>query len=453
MPKLNFLQYQKDWINYEGRFALSEKSRRTGITYAEAYRMTRRHAAGLVKGKKSWFSSADISAAEEYIDYVEFFSKALNIAAQYVGEVVIDKEDDVTAHRVRFANGNEANAISSNPRRFRSKGGDVTLDEFAHHQEQEKMYTAAKPSIMWGNHVRIISTHNGDDSYFNFLITEIKKGNEGSMKNWKLFNVTIEDAIKQGLVDAILGHKATEEEVATFLEDAFSGMTQEAIDEEFFCKPRSSASSHLLTYELINAIERDDLLDETLSHITGDLYVGVDIGRKRNFTVIWIDEKLGDVLYCRKIIPLQNMKFRDQKEILYGVLSHKNFRRACIDATGIGANLAEDAALDFGELRVEEVTFNEKIKEELATDIYVNIENQQSRIPRDKRIRDDFYSVKAITTSAGKKRYEAPTAEDGSHADFYTAKALAVRAAKSYTGPIIITSGVHRRVNQILRGY
>lgn len=453
MSKIKFLPYQKDWITFEGRFALGEKSRRVGLTYAEAYRMTRRHSTGQVKGKKSWFTSADLSAAEEYIDYVGFFAKYLNIAAKYLGEVIIDKDKDITAHRVRFSNGDECNAISSNPRRFRSKGGDVTLDEFAHHEDQEKMFTAAKPSIMWGNHVRIISTHNGDDTYYNGLITEIKKGSDGTMKNWHLSKVTIDDAIKDGLVDTILGHKATKEEVVEFLEDAFSGMSQEAIDEEFYCKPRSSTNSHLLPYELINAIERDNILVDDLKNVVGDLYVGVDIARKRNFTVIWIDEKLGETTYSRKIIPLQKMPFRDQKEILYSVLAHPKMRRCCIDATGIGANLAEDAALDFGALRVEEINFTEAVKAELATDIYVAVEDRRTLIPRDKRIRDDFYSVKCVTTAAGKKRYEAKTAEDGSHADFFWAKALCVHAAKSYSGPLIITSGARRQMNSILEGY
>lgn len=451
--KLKFLPYQKEWIEFDGRFALSEKSRRTGITYAEAYRMTRRHATGKVKGGKSWFTSADLSAAEEYIDYVAFFAKFLNIAAEYVGEVIINKEDDVTAHRVRFSNGHECNAISSNPTRFRSKGGDVTLDEFAHHKDQEKMYTAAKPSIIWGNHVRIVSTHNGEDSYFNFLIKEILKGAEGTMKNWKLFKVTIDEAIKQGLVDTILGHKATKEEITEFLSDAFSGMTQEAIDEEFRCVPRSSSNDHLLPYELINAVERDNILNESLTDIQSDIYVGVDVGRKKNFTVIWIDEKLGEILYTRKVISLKNTTYRDQKEILYDVLKHPNMRRCCIDATGIGNQMAEEAQQDFGQFKVEPIIFTNKIKEEMASHTFVMVEGKKTLIPRDKRIRDDFYSVRATRTTAGNIRYEAETSDEGSHADFFWGKSLCLYAAKTNTGPLIITSGGKRLINSILKGY
>jgi len=453
MAKITFLPYQKLWIKNPSQFAIGEKSRRIGLTYAEAYRVASDLSTKNVKNNKVWFSSADLSAAEEFIDYVGFFARYLNIAAKYVGEVIIDKEDEITAHRVRFSNGAECNAISSNPTRFRSKGGDVILDEFAHHKDQEKMFTAAKPSMMWGNRVRIISTHNGDDSFFNSLINEVMKKNDGSMKNWSHFKKTIQDAINDGLIDTILQHKASKQEAATFLEDLFSGMTQEAIDEEFYCIPRSSSNSHLLKYELINAIERDDILNELLKDIIGDLYVGMDVGRKKNPSIIWIIEKLGELLYTRKVIPLKNMPYSDQRKILYDVFSHPNFRRACIDATGIGNQMAEEAQQQYGMLRVEPVVFTPKVKEELASYTYIMVEGRKVLIPRDKTIREDLYSVRAVTTAAGNVRYEAEQTKDGGHADYFFGLALALMAAKSYSGPLIITSGVHRQVNQLLNGY
>jgi len=453
MAKLKFLKYQSTWIKNESQFALCEKSRRVGITYAEAYRVTRDLASKNVKNNKVWFSSADLSAAEEFIDYVGFFAKFLNIAAKYVGEVVIDKDDDITAHRVSLSNGAECNAISSNPTRFRSKGGDVILDEFAHHKDQEKMFTAAKPSMMWGNRVRIISTHNSDESFFNNLVKEILKKDEGTMRSWSHFKITLDDAIKDGLIDTILQHKPTKEEAAKFLEDTFSGMTQEAIDEEFFCIPRSASNTHLLTYELINAVERDNIHDELLANITGDLYVGMDVGRKNNPSIIWILEKLGELLYSRKVIALKNIPYSQQREILYGVLSHKNFRRACIDATGIGNQLAEEAQEQFGTLRVEPVMFTPKSKEEIASHTYVMVEGKRVLIPRDKIIREDLYSVKAVTTAAGNVRYEADQTKEGGHADYFFGLGLALLAAKTYTGPLIITSRVKREINQILNGY
>lgn len=452
--KLKFLPFQKDFINDENQFIIYEKSRRIGITFAAGYKSTRDIAKRNVKGNKVWFSSADLTVSEEFIDYVQFFSRYLGAAAEYVGEILIDKESDMTARCVRFKRyGGEINAISSNPTNVRGKTGDFYGDEFAHHKDQDKMFTAAKPLSLRGARTVLVSTHNGEEVKFNQLIKEIKKGKDGSMKRWSHYKTTIDDAIKQGLVDQIFGHKASKEEVANWLEDAFSGMTQEAIDEEYYCIPRAGSGNHLLPYELINPIERDNILNELLSNIQGDLYVGMDVGRKKNPSVIWIDEKLGEILYTRNVVRLKNTTYKNQKEILYGFLSHPNFRRACIDATGIGNQLAEEAQQDHGTLRVEPVMFTNKSKEELASHMYIMVEGMKTLIPRDKRIREDFYSVRAVKTAAGNVRYEAEEDDEGGHADHFWAKALCLYAAKTNTGPLIITSGGKRAINDILKGY
>jgi len=455
MPaKLKFLPFQKEFINDQNQFIVYEKSRRIGITYASAFKATRDIAKRNVKGNKVWFSSADLTVSEEFIDYIQFFARYVGAAAEYVGEILVDKESDMTARCVKFKKyGGEINAISSNPTNIRGKTGDFYGDEFAHHKDQEKMFTAAKPLALRGARTILISTHNGEESYFNQLITEIKKGNEGTMKRWHSYKVTIDDAIKEGLVDQIFGHKATNEEIKIWLEDAFSGMTQEAINEEYFCIPRSGGGNHLLPYELINAIERDNILNESLEDVKGDLFVGMDIGRKNNPSVIWVDEKLGEMLYSRKIIPLKNIPYRDQRAILYEILSHKNFRRCCIDATGIGNQFAEEAVKDFGALRVEAIMFTSKSKEELASNMYVMVDSKRTLIPRDKKIREDFYSVRAVVTKAGNVRYEADEEKDGGHADYFWAKALCLYAAKTNSGPVIVTSAGKREINKILEGY
>ncbi len=454
MQKLKFLKFQADFINDENRFIIYEKSRRIGITFAAAYKATRDIAKKNVVGNKVWFSSADITVAEEFIDYVRFFARYINAAAEYLGEVLIDKEKDLTSRCVKFTKYNgEINAVSSNPNNIHGKTGDFYGDEFARHKDQEEMFTACKPLSVRGARTILISTQNGEDSKFNQLIAEIKKGEEGTMKRWHHYRVTVDDAIKDGLVEQILGHKPTQKEIADWLEDSFSGMSQAAIDEQYFCIPRSGGSDHLLPYELINPIERDNILNESLENIQGDLYVGMDVGRKNNPSVINVDEKLGDILYTRRVDFLKNMTYRDQKKILYGYLSHPNFRRACIDATGIGNQLAEEAQQDFGALRVEPVMFTQKSKEEIASNLYILVEGRRTFVPRDRKIREHLYAVRAVRTAAGNIRYEANEDDEGGHADYFWAKGLTGLAAKTYSGPLIITSGGKRVINSMLKGY
>ncbi len=454
MAKLKFLPFQAAFINDGNQFIIYEKSRRIGITFAAGYKATRDIAKKNVKGNKVWFSSADLTVSEEFIDYVQFFARYIGAAAEYVGEILIDKESDMTARCVRFKRyGGEINAISSNPTNIRGKTGDFYGDEFAHHKDQEKMFTASKPLSLRGARTILVSTHNGEEAKFNQLIKEIEKGKDGSMKRWHRYKTTIDDAIKEGLVDQILGHKATKKEIEIWLEDAFSGMTQEAIDEEYYCIPRSGGSDHLLPYELINPVERDEILNDTLKDIQGDLYVGMDVGRKRNPSVIWVDEKLGELLYARKVVRLKNTAYKVQKEILYDILSHPNFRRACIDATGIGNQLAEEAQQDFGALRVEPVMFTQKSKEELASYTYIAFEGMKNLIPRDRIIREDLYSIKAVRTAAGNVRYEAQESDDGGHADIFWAKSLCLNASKTYSGPLIVSSAGRKHITELIDRY
>ena len=196
--KLTFLSYQKKFINDDNQFIVCEKSRRIGITYASAFKATRDIAKRNVKGNKVWFSSADLTVSEEFIDYVQFFARYIGAAAEYVGEILVDKETDMTARCVRFKKyGGEINAISSNPTNVRGKTGDFYGDEFAHHKDQEKMFTAAKPLALRGARTILISTHNGEESYFNQLINEIKKGNAGTMKRWHHYKTTIEITLRK----------------------------------------------------------------------------------------------------------------------------------------------------------------------------------------------------------------------------------------------------------------
>jgi phage FluMu gp28-like protein len=126
-----FLPYQVNYLQDQSRFKEVKKSRRTGFTYVQSYEDTR-DAARQNNPLDVWFSSADESAAKEYILYVAQWARILNIAAQDLGETVISKNDDIKALTVQFATGRRINALSSNPKAFRSKGGKLVLDEFAH---------------------------------------------------------------------------------------------------------------------------------------------------------------------------------------------------------------------------------------------------------------------------------------------------------------------------------
>lgn len=445
-PKTYFLPYQWDWIKDDSPIKISEKSRRIGMTYAQSYEDVRD--CSTKKVPAVWFSSADETAAREYILYCEKWARAYNIAAKSIGSIVIDRDQDIKAFSIEFANGTRINALSSNPTQFRSKGGKVVLDEYAFHKDPEAMWKAAYPAATWGYPIRILSTFNGKGNRYYRFIESIKKGD----LPWSLHTTTIYDAVEQGLYDKIMGRKTTAEERAAWIQSLRdSCFDEDTFQQEFNCVPIDEATA-FLPYDLIRSCE-DRSIAMPLENVQGDLYIGVDIGRKKDLTVIWIVEKIGRIAFTRKVIELERRPFREQREELFDVLRHPKLRRACIDATGLGMQLAEEAQEAFGKYRVEAITITGRVKEEIAFGLKRSMEDRSFLVPEDKKIREDFHSVRKVTTSSGNIRFDADRSATDGHADRFIAAALADHASQNGAGEIQIASRSRRSSNTLMRGY
>lgn len=443
-----FLPYQLRWLNDDSKVKIWEKSRRIGATYVQSYEDVRDCA--MKKVPQVWFSSADESAAREYILYCQKWTKLFNVAGKALGyNLLEDEKKDIKTFTIQFAHGPRITALSSNPKAFRSKGGKVVLDEFAHHEDQEALWTAARPCITWGFPLRIISTHNGMTCRFYRFITEVSKG----LLKWASHKTPIQLAVEEGLVDKILGRKTTPEERAAWLENERSNCSDEFTWlQEYCCIPVDEATA-FLTYEMIEKCEMAGVVKD-LDETRGDLYVGMDVGRKKDLSVIWTLEKLDNYKFSRQVAILERATFQTQREFLFGILRRPNFRRCCMDATGLGMQLAEEAQTAFGKYRVEPITFTGKVKEDLAYNLRRQVEDVMVRTPPEAKIREDLHSVRKITTASGNIRFDVDGSDrlDG-HADRFWALALALHAVQTNSGPITIASRGHLESETLFRGY
>ena len=440
-----WLPYQKRWLSDESLIKFAEKGRREGFTYVQSYEdvrdcVTQRY---FRKNRplKVWFTSADLSAAKEYIDYCKEWANFYNEVAKDLGEVIIDTEKDIKAYCLAFSNGAKIYALSSNPSQFRSKGGKVVIDEFAFHKDQKGLWKAVFASAkMWGYPIRVISTHNGQQTNFFKIIQLIKLGK----LQYSLHTVPIQLAVAEGLADKIKGRKLTKKEREEFLEEMKADAGDELTWQEEFCCIAVDEATAFITYEMINnckesGVKKDFQELEKLN----DLYPGYDVARKNHLSVISILEKINNVKYLRYQVEMRNIKFRDQKTCLYSFLKLKNLRRACIDRTGIGANIAEDAQLDFGKTKVEDVNFTNASKEEMATLFYIALEDRNLKIDINtpQEVIEDWHSIKKITTKANNTRLDTDDS-DGRHADNFWSTALANYASSSkqdFEKPVIFS--------------
>lgn len=235
--------------------------------------------------------------------------------------------------------------------------------------------------------------------------------------------VTLPAAIEQGLdVDA--------EEMRRAMDD------DTLYRQEFLCEFVDEATA-FLTYDQIAACTEPTLapcesVDE-LSRDARELFVGVDVGRIRDLTVVWILAHSGDCFSTVGLFELAGAPFRVQFELIEELLSLRRVRRCCIDAGGLGMQLAEQAVERFGGHRVEAVTFTAALKSQIASALRIAVEERRIRIPNDERIRNDWHSVERTVTESGHFRLSAPRRE-GSHADRFWAAALALHATEDGGG-------------------
>lgn len=423
-----FLPYQIAWIRDQARLKIVEKSRQIGLSYADSYDSVRKAAAK--DGRNVWVMSKDEVQAKEYILYAKRWARIFEIAAKDLGEQTLTTESGtaVKVQIIEFASGARIYALSSNPDAIVGKTGHVKLDEFAIHKDQRMLYRVAKPVIQWGGTLSIISTHRGRATAFNDFIRGIKE--DGNPMGWSLHTVPVQKAVDEGLVEKINAATGqTESREAWLARQRAECMDEEQWLQEYCCIPADDGAA-FITWEMIQSCEDstakkdfDFLLDAK-----NPLYLGVDVGRKKDLTVIDVEEKVGDVLWERMRIEMQGKTFAEQEHELYRLLALPQVKRCCIDSTGLGMQLAERATERFG-WKVEGVSFTGPVKEELAFPLRAAHEDRTLRYNPDPKLRADLRGIKKETTASGNIRFVGES--EDSHCDRFWSKALALHAAAS----------------------
>ena len=437
-----FMPYQARWIADRSRLKLIEKSRQIGLSWSTAYAMVSRIA---VQGARNdeWVSSRDEIQARLFLEDCKLWAGIADIAARDLGEVAIDEAGKHSALVLRFANNRRIHSMSSNPDAQAGKRGGRVLDEFALHPDPRKLWTIAYPGITWGGSMEVISTHRGSRNFFNQLVREAREG--GNPKRISLHRVTLQDALDAGFLWKLQASLPADDERQAMDEAAYfdwvkSGAAdEESFLQEYMCLPADDDAA-FLEYDLIASAEYPQGTDWRAAE-GGELYAGVDIGRKKDLTVLWVVERLGDVLYTRHVEALQNMSKPQQEKVIWPWF--QKCARVSIDNTGLGIGWVDDAQAKFGQYKVEGVNFTAQSKEALAYPVRSRMEERRLRIPYTGAIRADLRSVTKQVTASGNIRFTAERTPDG-HADRFWALALAIHAAdglpaqswRPMTGPL-----------------
>ena len=413
------LPYQLKWVEDTSRFKIGLWSRQTGKSFATACESVTDCSAQPKGTSCLWVVlSAGERQALEWMEKAKKWTAAVKATVDSYEEIRGSANALLSRAEIRFANGARIVAIPANPDTARGYSANLVLDEFAIHERPFDIWAAIYPSITnplnGEKRLRIVSTPKGRGNKF----ADLWEHNDHYSKH----KVTIEDAVRMGLPIDI-------EELKAGVDDP------DIWAQEYMCEFIDNTSV-LLPYEMIGKCESATIKDDGSSPV----FIGMDIGRSKDLSVIVTAVQCGDVLVAVDIAELRNMPFNDQLEILLSKGRERRVQRVCIDSTGIGAMLAEEAARKGGG-KFEGVQFTVQSKGEMYGLMRRRFEERSVRIPVNRELREDLHAVQRVVSTGGNVTYSAPRNADG-HSDRAAALALCIRAASSNSTPAAWAPGM-----------
>lgn len=406
-PWIALLPYQKAAIEERARFTWNCWSRQTGKSFTFSLRRLLR---GLQRRRNQIILSAGERQSREVMTKVRMHCHAMQIYAADAGSTFMDGAS-LKSLEVTLPNGARILALPANPMTARGFTGDVFLDEFAMHRDDADIWAALFPTLLRGEgELDVASTPRGKGNLFYRMRDNPR---------FATSIVTLRDAIDQGL-------DADEVELQEGINDEF------AWRQEFCCEFLDEAYA-FIPLEMIQSCESPNAslaIDWKQLGLHGvEAFVGIDIGRFRDLTAIWLWRRDGDTFTTIGVDTMEDVSFDDQESAIAEILSQRAVRRCCIDASGIGLHLSERLVDRFGSHSVVPVVFTQATKHRMASTLRIHAERKSLQIPVDRTIREDWHSVTRRIGAAGNVRFEADRSAHG-HADRFWAAALGLMASE-----------------------
>lgn len=426
------LPYQRRWVEDTAAVKVYEKSRRIGATWAEAADAVL--SAARSGGIDVYYISYNLDIAREFVLACAEWARTFQQAASAVEEELIrDEAEDIRTYRITFPSGKRIIGLPSRATTLRGKQGRVVIDEAAFVEDIGEILKAALALLMWGGDVRILSTHNGEESDFNELLKECRQGK----RPYSVHKTTIEEALDEGLYRRILERQGKGQEWTAAGErawlDELVATYGPAAQEELYCIPARGGSKYFPRAMVERAMDAEI---PVLSYEQPVEFTYLPEGERRAATEQWIAEHLAPVLAAHRAahagaarqplcyvgqdvarsgdlslisaaveterlslravvyVEMRGIPFQQQKQVLDAVIDGLvRFAGAALDARGNGQMLAELVAQERGPAYVHEVMISRATYAEYLPRYRALLEDEGFRLPQDAGILDDHRTV------------------------------------------------------------
>ena len=261
----SFLPHQVCWIQDESPMRLAEKSVRIGWTYADAFKAVRSRIQ--YKNRDYLFATKDQASATEYAQNLPQARRGVQHDALHHFQGRQHRQshrqkltkgesftEEIKFNYIKFENGSRILAFSSNPYAMAVFGGDVGLDEFAKHQNAEKLWETAQGR----SHLGLRPQRLVRPRRHRHPLLPIRPGSPHTAKGgWSYYRVTMEDAVELGLVEKINSIQKTNFTREGFIQDCKNrARLPEIYEQAYNCNPSGSTSA-IVPWTQIENCRRD----------------------------------------------------------------------------------------------------------------------------------------------------------------------------------------------------
>ena len=434
------LPYQMKYVLDETPILGMEKGRQLGLTWASGYKVLRR----IFKARRAedhYWISRDEFTAKLFLQDVLYWLYQMNKFKNYRKEFKQDIVDfkGVQAMRITFDCGSAIHVMSSSVDAIAGKRGHVYIDEAALHKDFRLLFDIARPATRWGFTLTFFSTHRSKQNYFFKLIEKIKKG---EVPGAKVMSITLVNALNDGYLHRIndkarlLGGKIYASNTDFFEEEKAQASSEEMFLQENMCIPADADATQ--------AVKEDDL--SRVMFAQNDIFnapqkgkkyfAGIDIGRNRDLTVIWICEDVSTgkqpMLITRYMKTMSKVEFDKQEKEIAEVLNKWRPKYCMIDGTNVGAHIAENLEKRFS--FCESVKITAQTRPRFISDLvaFIRRDPVALKIPNNNDVWADFLSVERYINKFGREDFFIPAHRGtDSHGDRFMSMVLCLQAFMS----------------------
>jgi len=428
--------YQRNILLDKSRMIAVVKARQIGLTELASVLAVK---IALTKTKNDvWLLGVNHEGSKEILWRAKAWYEALILVHPDLPSI-----RSISTEQIIFSNNSRITALPCSAKSIRGKSGTLILDEFAHVQSDEEIWTAIAPVISSNKSLRLLmfSTPFGERGVFWRAVTGKL---DGEKLKWSIHNINVHHAIVDGHSEDVLDLRAS--------------FTEEQWAQEFLCSFLSQIGKYFPASLIAQSYEVE--LGALEERVVCSRVLGIDLASKKDQSVTiqcdW-DGEDGYRIHNPKILStkLHPKTYAEQFEILKEHISNSNYDKVIVDATGPGAGLASFLRAEFGSLIIEH-NATLQWKGRYIPALKVDMESDNIELEHNQDIVNAFNAVKETRSSSNNIIYSMARDEIG-HADLFSAALMAYSVVKRFPTdkqalPILIrTTNKERKVNRNAR--